>query len=453
MEEKEFRKVSKIEKAEDEVIRQDMDKAIELVEQEFIKYFGYAFGSMVLTLPGEYSRQNLRRQESYDYYEEGLAKDTGGGDSYEIPKPVQHYEFDGFSIDVYGVTSGPSLGRYLEEKGLTTSQLMQLDKYINQYVAVIESKTKPPIDEKYFSLLKRHAPDTLEYLIDELESDPEKNDKEIARLKGRLRSELYSEYRDYYELELDEYVFDLVDAVFGKTNFDGEVLNILLPLDEGKMFFPLGTSGGWENKIGDIDILFKVPEDTALSLPSSKHAYFENSHWYLIQMQNANPDFDLESELESTDSSEKDEMERAGFIYDNRTNIGLLIVIISLFLFWFMIACLCQAYIIKNYKNKFNKKGEGAPEEIKKRTSKSKHPERKMEKNEKNKLSEKTVLKNPFFWLAMGLSLIISLPGMLLILLLKDPVKLNKVPNNLMPLTLIIMYPFSIIMFLVGVMI
>jgi len=417
MEEKEFRKEYKIEKAEKEIVRQDIDKANEKLVQETGKYFEYAFGSFIWTFPAEFTRQEIHLIESGGGLYEGKTA-SGGADSYGEPEPIQHYEFDGFSIDVFGVSAGPKLVEYLADKGLVLPNISALDKYNDQYIAVIESKTKPPITEYDFDRLQESAPASLGRLVDELKRDPKRDYYEVTRLKWDLDEHIYDEinpdynnnYEEYYDLS--DYMYDLVDAVFGEANFDGEVLQIDLPLDDGRMFFPLGTSAGWENQVGDIDILFKVPENIALSLSDAKDAYFDGAHFYLVQMENANPDFDLDSSIDSADTERKSQMEQAAFITDNSMEIALLFIFIILIVLW-LIFVLCLRLI------------------------------RKKKEPVKNYL---TLL------LLIGLSLVISVPGTLLLFLLIKPVPLKKITQEFIPTALLIFWPLSIILFIVGVM-
>ncbi len=434
MKEEEFREQYKIKKVEYEVIRQDMDKAMARFRKSTRQYFEYSFGSLLWTLPGEYTRQNIHKVEfDYGYEEEG--KGAGGvGSSYGTPEPIQHYEFDGFSIDVFGVSSGPKLVEYLAEKGLMLSDNQILTKYSEQYIAVIESETKPPIPETDFNYLAEFAPNSLAYLMNELKNDPEKDNYEMRNLKWRLRDYIHDEVETdsngnmINAWNIRDYMDDLVDAVFGETNFYGEVLSIDLPLDNGKMFFPLGTSAGWDNNIGKIEILFKVPEDKALALPNSKDAFFEGSHWYIVQMENANPDFDLESNIKSSDSSRKAEMELASFIYDNHIILAIIVNFIILMIFWYGIVL----FIIM-IKKKLNK-------------NLANSAKRANNKDKKNALRKFMMLLS-----FLGISLIISIPGTLLLLLMIKPIPPGKFMQEFYTSSLLILFAAVIIIFTVGV--
>lgn len=408
--ETDFRERYKINRAEKEVVRQNPDKAYGRLGQQANEYFEFSFGSLVWTLPGEYTHENIRRARSYGTYD---VMSEGG---YTVsktsePQPIQHYEFDGFSIDIFGIDSGYVLSEYLEEKNLVLPDSESLEKYSNQYIAVIESKAKAPISEADFNILQSNAPNSIETLIEELKNKPDRKKYEISRLKADLHDEIYYEIDSnltYFERnELYEYMDDLVDVVFGETDFEGEVIKIILPLDDGKIFFPLGTSAGWTNNVGDIDILFKVPEDISLSLPHSKSAFFDGAHWYLIQMENSNPDFDLESSIKSVEFGAEANKQLAGFVYDNYQLIGLLLVLAIIILIWFGIAYFQKVF--------WKREGEA--------------------------------LKNPLLWVFLGISLIISIPGALLVFLIVKPIPLQKITKEIVPTTLLLFYPISILLF------
>jgi hypothetical protein len=269
-------------------------------------------------------------------------------------------------------------------------------------------------------MLQEFGPNVLITLKKELKEDPNKDAREIERLKWDLK-----EYLSEYSLEIGSYnlryyIDNLVDAVFGETNFAGEVIKIELPLDNNKLFFPLGTSAGWENKVGDIDILFKVPEKKALSLPNSKDAYFDGQHWYLVQMENANPDFDLESKLEKSDSEKRNQMEQAAFIYDNAQMLSYIIFTIFLLSFWFIIAELSKFIQKKFSKEKFINK---------------------------NKKKGKKILNIGLLLMFLGASFLFSIMGVVLLYLLIKPIQINKLGQDHMFLTLIISFIISIFIF------
>ena len=408
MKESEFRERYLLDKATTEVVEQDPGKAYEKLWDETSSALQMTFGSMVLTLPGEYFGQKYRLVQD----SRGKFEDAGGegGAVVAEPEPVQHYEFDGFSIDVFGVDAAGILEDYLTTNGMVLPEGDALDRYMGQYVAVIEAESKPPIDPIDFDQLATWAPNTTISLRELLETTPTLDEDEISTLKSSLERDMWDELGDVgdsnlrYNLEI--ILHDLVDAVYGSTDFEGEVLTVDLPLDEGRMFFPLGTSAGWPNEVGDIDILFGVPDDRDLDLPGTKDAYFDGRHWYLLSMELANPDFDMESAVLEGDEARRAEAARADWTYENSEALGYLISVAIALVLWFGFAFFLRRGL-----------------EL-----------------------EGRLVRDPLLWAMLGLSVLISVPGALLVLLAIRPLPLGELPKSLRTMVPFAMYPAALVM-------
>lgn len=414
MKESEFREEYMLDKIEVEVVEQDPEEAEAKLWEETSSALQSVYGSMLFTLPGEYSRQHYRLTSDGGKGESWAGTDSVGttvGD----PVPVQHYEFDGFSIDVFGVDAGGILENYLANKGLALPEGGAFDSYMGQYVAVVEAESSPPIDPEDFDLLRQWAPNMTQNLTDQLRESPKLSSNEIRNLKWTLESQIYDEVgwsdRRNIERSLERIMRDLVDAVYGSTDFAGEVMTIDLPLDDGKIFFPLGTSAGWPNEVGDIDILFRVPEDKDLDIADAKDAFHDGSHWYLFQMELANPGFDLESTILEGNEDRKVEAARADWTYENSKTLGYLFALISLLVLWFGFAF----FLRRGY-------------EI-----------------------DDRLATNGTLWAMLGLSLLISIPGALLVFFLIYPVPLKDIKTRLGAVTPIAMYPSAVAMFILAV--
>ena len=381
MGEVEFRKEYNIKQAEREVVHQDPTEAWGRVGHYTRGMCEFALGSLIWSMPGEYVRQEYLVAEG----EWGFFGFFGGmilaGEEGMDPL-VQHYEFDGFSVDVLAVRSGPTLDDYLTARGYAIPESSVFDPYTDHYVAVVEAETRPPIDADAFQAILENIPGLVPYLQAAVEADPTRTASELEDLKSGLRSK----YHNDWMRSLEDDVYELVDAVFGEATFEGEVLSIDLPLDGDRMFFPLGTSGGWPNAIGDIDILFKVPADKDLRIDDTQDAFFDGHHWYLFSMEDGNPDFDLESRVLPGDDDHRRERERAGFVYDNAGAISVGLSIAFLLAMFSIVALLVA-----------RRRGEGA-----------------------------SVLRDRRFWTFLLLALVLSLPGALLLQLLRDPVPLDE---------------------------
>jgi uncharacterized membrane protein YhaH (DUF805 family) len=417
MKETVFRETYAIDLAEREVVRQDPAEAGARLREKIGRAVEFTFGSMLLTMPGEYIRENVHLvSEDSGYETKAGASDMSINTK---PEPIQHYEFDGFSIDVFGVGAGPALSDYLAQKGLAMPDQGQLERYNAQFIAVVDGETRPPINATEFDLLRTYAPKTTAELARELRDDPVRDASGIFDLKRRLGNNASYEYRGENEsynttiyLNLREYIRDLVDAVFGSTDFAGEVLTVELPLDGGKAFFPLGTSAGWPNEVGDIDVLFAVPNGKDLDIQDARDAFIAGKHVYLFQMQSANPGFDLESKVLAGSDSRAAEASRAGFLYDSAAAIATLLAVITVLVVWFAAALLVRRW-------------PGA---------------------------KGRALRDPEVWIMLVLSLAVSLPGALLVYLWARPTPKERLRAKVTTATPLLMYPLSIALLIVGVL-
>jgi len=419
--ESEFRQEQLLDRAEDEVVRQDPDEAWSDMRDETSESLQGLFGSMFLTLPGEYIRENLHLVS-----EDSEGKDSlgagGEGVRWGDNEPVQHYEFDGFSVDVFGVDAGPRLADYLLEKGLVLPAQGDLERYSTHYLAVVEGASRPPIDAEDFAMLQRWVPNTTAGIADELREDPVRTGAEVEDLKYHIGyDDLEEEFRLTYgqsqdnwwikKSSLQDIADELIDALFGSTDFAGEALTIELPLDSGKVFFPLGTSVGWPNPVGDIDVLFRVPEGKDLDIAGSRDAFLAGGHLYLFQMSQANPDFDLESTVRSGSEDRRAEAARAAFLSDYAGAFAGLLVALLAILVWFVVAALARWHW---------------------------------------GLGGRTV-RDPRMWLMLGAAILLSVPGAVLVYLLIWPIPTRDLYGRVLPIVPLATYPAACILLVVGV--
>lgn len=406
MDEAEFRQEFRIAKAEQMVVEQDPGEAWGRVGHYTGRYCKGAMGSLLWSLPGEYVRQNVVASEGN--WGEGLL--MGGmlsASEGEQDIEVQHYEFDGFTIQVLAVTAGPTMSAYLASNGYSIPDSSVFDAYADHYVAIVESETRPPIDPVLYQVILEEYPELVPRLLDELERDPTRSDAELDSLR---ESVIYATPVNKNR-NLREPVLQLVDAVFGKADFSGELLTIDLPLDGGRIYFPLGTSGGWPNEIGDIDVLFKVPEGKDLDVKGARDAFFEGHHWYLFQMSNAAPDFDLQSDVARGDPDRSSEAARSEFVYDNARGIALGITAGLVLLLWLSVTLLLAWRWGR----------------------------------------DRSVLRDRRLWLLLGGAFLLSIPGVLLVSLLLEPLPLNKLRGSFVVRDLAVLYIVAAALLVVGV--
>lgn len=409
MRESDFRAEYNLDRAEEEVDRQDMDEAWGELGEAVDGAWELAFGSLVCSLPGEVLRE--ASPADVDGTPDFLLGDglymTAGDDGIE-PEEVAHYEFDGFSVDVLRVGAGGTLADYLAMEGRVVPAGMPVDRYDDDYVAVIEAQTKPPIDPHEFEAIEDSVPSFIDGLNDKLNLTPTLDEDGIEDLKGRMYSH-FDLHR--YGGNVQRACFMLIDAVYGDMDFSGEVVSIDLPLDDGRVFFPLGTSEGWPTRVGDIAVLFKVPEDRGLDVRGAEDSYFGGSHWYLFRMEDSNPGFDLESAVTGADSEARALKERAAFVTDNATALATLLVMACVLILWLVAVAVVDRH-----------------------------------QGRKGRL-----LRSPSTWLVLGAALLLSIPGALLAWMLWRPVPVGRLLQSRVAVAAMAMLPCAALMLVAGV--
>jgi hypothetical protein len=306
------------------------------------------------------------------------------------------------------VGAGPTLEEYLADGGMRTTADMPVGSFADQYLAVIESRTRPPIPEDDFEAIRSADPAIIDYILNATKEDPRLDGEGLVAFKENL----YDHFR-LYRLghERERAVMQLVDAVYGRVDFKGEALALDLPLDAGKVFFPLGTSVGWPNEVGDIDVLFRVPEDVDLTVRGARDAFFNGSHWYLYQLEGGNPDYDLDSPLAAANAANREDRLFAASLTDNAGSLGVLVAIGALVALW-AVAVVAAGRV----------KGARGPG-----------------------------LRRPLVWLLLGASLLLSLPGAVLVYLMVRPMTLDALRAHRPSIAAVAMYPLALAALVIGV--
>ena len=147
----------------------------------------------------------------------------------------------------------------------------------NHYVALINANSTPPIDIEGFRLLQNYTPETL--------ADVEAYIRAHPQIKVDTVHDVYYHFHHVMDRELEErrmngssidrgmeyrledYLFDLIYALYWKTNVEGFMITADLSLNSGKLYFPPGTSAGWENPIADTEVVFVLPSDRKFVSP------------------------------------------------------------------------------------------------------------------------------------------------------------------------------------------
>jgi len=362
--------------------------------KETSKRFGHRMGNSLkdlgtCTTTTPLGLITLHVAESYSYESGGgkgfgsLSDEASGGDDVNKEvKEVSHYQFDGATVTIYSVSANATLEDFISVVDLGTLPTITrevVEEYKDQYVAVIDSMPSPPINEVDYKWLNDAMPRTMEalkvlfrsndrisytqayenvieYCVDGLnEMVEDKNalynrtgilidDNNYLEDWGNIDEFLYDDwvwryegYRDPFDLR--NKIESLIFAVYGFTDFEGNTLSVTTELNEGKLYFPLGTSKGWDNSIADTIIIMKVGEERSLdlSIDTKYSAFVGDDHCYIVEYFHANPGEDLEADIEDVRFSEKVSSSTSKFIHYNTSWFPIFGAILLEVLLWFFL--------------------------------------------------------------------------------------------------------------------
>jgi hypothetical protein len=263
--------------------------------------------------------------EDSDYKGFGAVEDTAGGGeaANKEVEEVSHYEFDGASVSIYSVSANATLEDFISVVDLGTLPTITrevVEEYKEHFVAVIETEPSPPIPELEYRWMNNAMPNTIDglkdlFLREESISYTRAQEiivekcmeglNEIYDNREELRSTMGINISDDYQLEnwghIDHYLsgtwgweyadwntpFDLLSkmeslifSVYGFTDFEGHTLSVTTELNEGKLYFPLGTSKGWDNPISETIIIMKANKGTSLdtNIDPMYSAFMDGGH-------------------------------------------------------------------------------------------------------------------------------------------------------------------------------
>lgn len=297
---------------------------------------------------------------------------AGGGESAskDEVEEVSHYEFDGASVSVYSLSANATLEDFLSVVDLGTIPTVTRDvveEYREQYVAVIETIPSPPIPSEDFDWMTEMMPETMERLkisftnIKTVSYERAREEilwnsyqgyreivdsgQDIPELSGLDVEDWYDHYYMWeYEswhtpLGILEKMESLIYSVYGFTDFAGHTLSITTRLDDGKLYFPLGTSKGWDNPIQKTIIIASVPKDSSLdsNIDPDHKAFMGTSHYYIFEFFDDNPSEDLEASINDAAISERASSSFSKLIHINTYWAPLLFALLFEIFLWFLL--------------------------------------------------------------------------------------------------------------------
>jgi hypothetical protein len=317
-------------------------------------------------------------------YGEMDAAGGGGSASKEEVEEVSHYEFDGASVTVYSVSANATLDDFISVVDLGTLPKITrevVEEYRDQFVAVIDSEPSPPIPAEDYDWLREVMPDTMGGLIRRFSNQKGLAYEEAREIvewnsfmgfrelvdAGYNESELRNwnlerwydhDYNwDHYSIETPFDIYrkmeSLVFAVYGFTDFQGHTLSVTTKLDDDDLYFPLGTSKGWDNPIQETIILAKVPKGKSLdsNLDADHSAFIGEQHCYIFEYFDANPEGDLEASVEDSNMIERITSSLSEFIDLNTVWAPLVLAVFFEIFLWFFLIRLVRI-ALKGEKNR-----------------------------------------------------------------------------------------------------
>ena len=131
----------------------------------------------------------------------------------------------------------------------------------------------------------------------------------------------------------------LIFSVYGFTDFQGHTLSVTTELNDGNLYFPLGTSKGWDNPISETIIILRADKDMSLdpNIDPMHSAIMDSGHCYIVEYFDANPDEDLVASIGDLTPGERASTATSKFIYYNTGWAPIFVVIMGEILLWFFL--------------------------------------------------------------------------------------------------------------------
>ncbi|MGC9059784.1 MAG: hypothetical protein ACP5JR_00905 [Thermoplasmata archaeon] len=260
----------------------------------------------------------------------------GGG----VIKQYEEYG-EGYSLSVINFTSGNALAEFVKGLNITLSSKVRsiVEKYKDFYFVYLNATTRPPVPENEFQDFVTACPKTYEKLKEFVKANPQMTfySPNIYSFPD-IYSVFKSEVSPSNESTLVETLNKILSVVYGHgETYKGIEIEFQMPLKDGKIFYPLGTSPSWEGN-QKISLLISLPSAYFLKDLPSTAAYIprKSENWYYIEIRNSAPDYDIVSTVSAEIFSiERTSMEISGFFYEHPAS-GIFLVCACFVLPWYI---------------------------------------------------------------------------------------------------------------------
>jgi len=258
--------------------------------------------------------------------------------------PTEHYAFEGTSVDIYSIDSAETLENLLQSLNLDISEniLSALSNYYNHYVAVINTETKPPIPQYEFETLQAEAPELISTFRSYVGNHPKIVVYDLwGQQLGYGDLELHQMAESIENSVLRQYFDHLVAGTYGLGTSEGFVVSLEMPLDNGKAYFPLGTSPAW-GTVSQIKVVFSCPDNKNMNFNrEGMDAFHDGKHYYIWEFSDESPSYDLTGEIQDGNVWEKFTHGFSTWIYDAAPFLSALTILLIFVLAWFLPLLFC----------------------------------------------------------------------------------------------------------------
>jgi len=297
----------------------------------------------------------------------------GGGSPYQTI-----YVDDCLSASLFSFGNTSSVNETFAQLGVEVPADTQkiIDDYGSYNAAVINVKTRPPIDETNYSSFQRAYPDVLRSFKEFVASHPmidisvmgygnidadyfqEEhygyynlifNDEELQVLLSRFS---YSD-SDYWQM-----FQQIILSTYGLAPSEGFALEVNLPLDDGKAFFPLGTSPSWSGQ-GSVKVAFKTGDGKGLDFTGADGTLvWKGSRYYLFDYGSESPSYDLDAKVVNAGMNEWAADRKNDFAFwvsDNGATIGWVGALATMWSIWLAVSVVftIKGRVLRNERRAF----------------------------------------------------------------------------------------------------
>ncbi|MEM4307878.1 MAG: hypothetical protein QXU48_02290 [Thermoplasmata archaeon] len=214
---------------------------------------------------------------------------------------------NGYSVSVLNFSSKESLKEFIYSLNLTIPQKLWhvINNYADYHFVYITLKTMPPVPEEDFNEFALRCPKTLAALKNFTKENPTLyfysyesaydfiNHPYFVNVKNTFYGEAGESTKLYNTLN------EIIAVLYGYgKEYAGLKINMKMPLVDGKIYYPLGTSTSWEGN-QQIQVLIGMPSSFMLKDNPRGGSYLSlhGKNCYYFEFSGTGPDFDIDSEV------------------------------------------------------------------------------------------------------------------------------------------------------------